>query len=88
MASWRNSSLITICPECGGGKIKLARDGAGRQTPAQRVYYCPKCREVFSHEELVVHWPKKNMRVRLYPVALETPQTPDYEPLGGVSETV
>jgi len=88
VGSWRNSRLITSCPVCGEGRIQLAREPGKRLKTEERVYYCNKCREAFSHEDLVIHWPKGNMRVRLTPTGPKTPQTPNYEPLGEVSDLV
>lgn len=83
MPSWRLNGIITTCPECGEARIKLAREKGRRLKLEERVYYCPKCHQAFSHEDLVINYPRANNRVRLALVrednAIVEPPQPDQE---------
>lgn len=64
MGSWKNPRMIKICPECEKGAIRLAQQGK-RTTEAERVYYCPRCKAVFSHDDLKIHYPNVNSRPKM-----------------------
>ncbi len=45
-----------ICPECTSALLVRAKMGVGRTKPEERLYHCPKCKEVFTGEEIALNW--------------------------------
>lgn len=84
MGSWKNARMITTCPECESAPVRLAK-GAGRTAPENRIYHCPRCHAVFTHDELTIHYPRKNQRPKLE-VMVSFGGWTKVKPIGHISE--
>lgn len=76
--------MVTTCPECERAKLRLARQG-GKTRREDRVYHCPKCKAVFTQDDLTIHWPRKNQRPRLE-VQVSFAGYLKVKPIGSISE--
>lgn len=87
MASWKNNpNLIKQCPECHDCQVRLAHAGVPTK-PDERIYHCPRCKAVFTHEELFIHWARADSRPWLIPEGW-TVAPEDITPSSDVSDVV